>query len=46
MIHLCVNERKEFVSLIMISYMTDYRVTLEFSALYTLEHNSVAEQCW
>ena len=45
-IHLCVNEGGEFISLAMISYIADYRATLEFSALYTLEHNSVTEQCW
>ena len=44
--HLYVDEGEEFISLIMISYITDHRATLEFSTLYTSEHNSVAEQCW
>ena len=33
MTHLCVNGGEEFISLAMISYIADYKATLEFSAL-------------
>ena len=46
MAHLYVDGGGEFISLAMTSYIADYEATLEFSALYTSEHNSVAEQCW
>lgn len=45
MAHLHVDEGEEFVSQAMITYITDHRVTLEFSVSYISEHNSVAEQC-
>ena len=46
MAHLHVDGGGEFVSQAMATYIADRGATLEFSALYTPEHNSVAEQCW
>ena len=45
MTHLYVDGGGEFISLAIISYIADHEATLEFSALYTSEHNSVAKQC-
>ena len=45
MAHLHIDEGGEFVSQAMTTYIADHGAILEFSALYTPEHNSVAEQC-
>lgn len=45
LVWMCIGEEREFVSQIMINYMTDHETTLKYTVSYTSEHNSIAECC-
>ena len=46
LVWMCIDREREFVSQIMMNYMTNHKTTLGYIISYTSEHNSIVKCCW